>query len=458
AFLQSGDDASLKPENKLALAVSGWLMGSNSAITNFATATSLWDVRNLVRDYLQEPVKLNRDRILDKIRRTEGGNAEQIAKLLANMKPIAQTPPQQIPGFYELTVTTSEGVPCTYFVQLPREYDPRAHYPAILTLHGSGSVAAHSLFKPNKKHVGRPSQTNWWAGPVGPRGTRETGQAVRQGYIVIAPAWSEPNQAEYRYSATTHAKVLAALRDASRRFSVDADRVFLSGHGIGGDAAWDIGLAHPDLWAGVIPIVGVADKYTAFYWKNAETVPFYCVGGEFDQQKLVRNSREWDRMMIKRHDLTVVEYLGRGHEHFGDEILEIFKWMELRRRDFHPHEFLTHSMRPSDGFFWWVEVAGFPQNSIVHPSDFPIKRQRPITIEARVNQNNGVWIKTGAKRVTLWLSPDVVDFNQRTIISVNGKRINADPFLKPDVAVMLEDVRTRGDRRQPFWMKISNGR
>ena len=45
------------------------------------------------------------------------------------------------------------------------------------------------------------------------------------------------------------------LRDAMRRFSIDSDRVFLSGHSIGGDAAWDIGLAHPDLWAGVIPIV-----------------------------------------------------------------------------------------------------------------------------------------------------------------------------------------------------------
>ena len=51
------------------------------------------------------------------------------------------------------------------------------------------------------------------------------------------------------------------LRDACKRFSIDIDRVFLSGHSMGGDAAWDIGLAHPDLWAGVIPIVAAADKY-----------------------------------------------------------------------------------------------------------------------------------------------------------------------------------------------------
>ena len=48
--------------------------------------------------------------------------------------------------------------------------------------------------------------------------------------------------------------MLNSLRDACRRFSVDSDRVFISGHSMGGDAAWDLGTAHPDLWAGMIPI------------------------------------------------------------------------------------------------------------------------------------------------------------------------------------------------------------
>ena len=69
-----------------------------------------------------------------------------------------------------------------------------------------------------------------------------------------------------------------SLRDACRRFSIDTDRVFLSGHSMGGDAAWDIGLAHPDLWAGVIPIVAQSDRYCTLYWENARYVPFYVVG------------------------------------------------------------------------------------------------------------------------------------------------------------------------------------
>ncbi len=43
--------------------------------------------------------------------------------------------------------------------------------------------------------------------------------------------------------------VLASLMDAKRRFSIDNDRVYLSAIILGGDGAWDIATAHPDLWA-----------------------------------------------------------------------------------------------------------------------------------------------------------------------------------------------------------------
>ena len=39
--------------------------------------------------------------------------------------------------------------------------------------------------------------------------------------------------------------------DAMRRCSIDSDRVFIAGHGEGVTVAWDIALAHPDLWGGL---------------------------------------------------------------------------------------------------------------------------------------------------------------------------------------------------------------
>ena len=55
----------------------------------------------------------------------------------------------------------------------------------------------------------------------------------------------------------------------------------------------------------------------------------------------------------------------------------------------------------------------------------------------------------------------MLDFKQRSTITVNGRRLNGpDQMIRPDLHVLLEDVRTRGDRQHPFWAKLegSTGR
>ncbi len=432
----------LNPSQLVALAISGWLVGSNSAETNLAVALSLYRTRNLVRAYLTSRSEIERRKLLTQIRQEEAGSTEVVAKLLANMAPPLETPPQQDEGFYELRLdTVRDQPPIRYFVQLPPEYDPYARYPIIVSLHGLATVPANSVQRP-PKHP-RPSQIDWWKA-----------QAARHGYIVMAPAWATAQQREYGYSSREHAAVLATLRDACRRFAIDTDRVFLQGHDIGGDAAWDIGLAHPDLWAGVIPIVGKSDKYCAKYWPNAKLVPFYCVGGELDADLTLHNSREYDRLMKHYADLTVVEYRGRGHEHFAEDILDLFDWMKRRKRDFYPPEFEVRSMRPWDNFFWWLEVKQLPRLSQVQPFEYDEKgpRTRAARLEAKKLQGNGLRV-SGSNAVTIWLSPELVDFNERVELFV-GTRSSVRRTVNPDLAVLLEDARTRADRQHPFWARV----
>src|SRR5262249_9406812 len=146
--------------------------------------------------------------------------------------------------------------------------------------------------------------------------------------------------------------------------------VFLSGHGIGGDAAWDIAIAHPDLWAGVIPVCAVADKFVGQYSRNAFYLNWYVVSGELDGDKIARNAREPDGYLRPHTDVTVVESQGRGYEPFGDEIQRLFEWMGLRERK-SPKEIECVSMRPWDSFFWWLEVEGLAPKSMVSPGNWP---------------------------------------------------------------------------------------
>jgi predicted esterase len=450
AFRQMGGDASLQPDDRLALAVSGWLFGENSAVPKLSVALSACKVRGLVQKYLATPDVLGRRKVLDEFHSEEAASPAMVAKIIAAMRPAVQTPEPAAgtEGYYELEVPAQGSeVPVTYCVQLPPEYDPLRRYPAILTLRGAGTVTA-------------PQQIDWWAGDI-QHGVRK-GQAGRNGYIVIAPEWLAEHQKEYRYSGREHAAVLDTLRDACRRFSIDTDRVYLTGHSCGGDAAWDIGLAHPDLWAGVIPVSAQTQRYCNRYWENAKLLPFYFVNGELDGRKMTDNAVDIDRYMKHAYDVTVVEYLGRGHEHFSDEILRLFDWMEHFKRNFFPKEFKCVSMRPWDNYFWWVELGHLPAKSMVDPADWPPPRgsQAAETV-GRINANNGLNVVSAAGHVTVWLSPEMLNLGRKVNIVVEGHRVNVrDTFVEGRLETILEDVRTRGDRQHPFWVKIdaSTGR
>ncbi len=447
AFLQTASNPNTPDTEKLALAVSGWLLGADGATDKLPVAISAYKVRRLIRQYLNGETSPDRERTYSYIKQEGAGELSMVADLLSHMKPPI-APPKPVagkPGYFEIEVVgLAKDAPVTYCIQLPPEYDPYRLYPTIVTLHGEAATPSQ--------------QIDWWAGDWNKSGQR-TGQAARYGYIVIAPAWADEHQKSYGYSAREHAAVLNSLRDACRRFSIDTDRVFLSGQSIGGDAAWDIGLAHPDLWAGVMPIAAQSDRYCTFYWQNGRYVPFYIVAGELDGGKMVKNAHSTlDRWLRYGYNATVVEYLGRGHEDFYDDILRMFDWMSRYRRNFFPRKFECRTMRSWDNYFWWVEVKGLPVRSRVDPSDWPPPGgMQPALIRGDMTDTNGLNVRAGTSEVTVWLSPKMLNFKQRATITVNGRRIFLEgQKIHPDLGTLLEDVRTRGDRQHPFWAKVES--
>ena len=476
-FLRLAGAEELSREQKISLALSGWLLGPGAATDNLSVSLSLAEIRDLAKRYLRTREPGERREILDALLSKEGATPANMAKLLAHMKPPldpptpasgaadepAVDPPaadgkaadgkaadgkaagkgaggdmsKPNPGQFEVRIPgVADQAEFVYHVQVPPEYDPYRRYPCVVTL-GNPSLAPAQ-------------QMLWWTGRYDPKLKMPVGQASRHGYIVIAPDWRREHQTRYEYSAREHAAVLHSLRDAMRRFSIDSDRVFLSGHSAGGDAVWDIAFAHPDLWAGIIPIVATADKYVGRYWGNGRYVPMYFVMGELDGDRMKRNAEQFDRYMkFTGFDVMVTEYLGRGHEHFQEDQLRIFEWMRLHQREFFPREFQCQSLRPWDNFFWYVEFREFPARTMVVPANWPPPRNTTAaTFSGKLTENNGVNVDQGGAKTTVWLAPEMVDFNRR--IQINGKGV----MVTPSLETMLEDVRTRGDRQHPFWAKV----
>jgi hypothetical protein len=175
------------------------------------------------------------------------------------------------------------------------------------------------------------------------------------------------------------------------------------------------------------------------------------------------NAVDWDRYLtrstVNQWDIMVVRYHGRGHENYHDDILNLFSWMNLHQRNFFPRDFKVKSMRPWDNFYWYVEAADYPAPNMVHPVDWPgdrPPRANPAPVEGRVLSapGNGVHADSSARKVTVWLSPEMVNFDAKVTVNINNKDIKG-PF-QPKLEDLLEDVRTRGDRVHPFWLKVTN--
>ena len=453
-------DATLKPDQLGALAISGWIFGPAAGKDNASVVASGIKARRLIIKYLSNPVR--DDQILQELTKLESGTPDLVAKILANMSPpkptldsesvlhnmaapeSSQLPSQSpIQGRFAIEVPMGGdmlGRTVKYMVQLPPEYNPFRRYPCVFTLPGDLSNTEW--------------QIAWWAGYYSPEAKRCFGEASKRGYIVVSPDWAEPKQPSYNYTENEHALILAPLRDAMRRFSIDTDRVFLSGHFMGADAAWDIGLAHPDLWAGNIVISGEARKYVIQYWNNAHFVPSYFVSGELDKFTET-NGKEWDKLLgMKQIDCLVTLYRGRKPDHFQEELPRIMDWMSFpaRVRNLPPKmEFSATTSRAGDRFFWWFETKQLSQEKLVPPLLY--KAGSEYEIKSTINkENNTVLMETvPAKNFTIWLSPEMVDLEKEIHFSIKGKRERRDPM--PDSRVILEDVRGRADRQHPFWMR-----
>ena len=299
-----GQKATQTPEALLSLAVTGWLLGSPSAEAMPLTAVNLWKSRQMVLAYLQETDRKERDKILAAYQRdvSPSVDIDEIAQLIDHLPP---ADPVQVPAGVTVERKVGKGrLPTTYYLRLPPEYSHTRQYPVVILLTNNGE---------------RPKEViERWAAA-----------AADNGYILVAPEWDRGINSGYGFTEQEHHTVTDTLRDLRRRFQIDSDRVFLHGVGEGALMAFDVGLAHPDLFAGVLPMGGGPVKYAKRYWRNAQYLPFYVVNGTRagDTNKVLREQFEY--WVLRGFPSLWIEYKGRGIEWFGGELPNMFDWMRI---------------------------------------------------------------------------------------------------------------------------------
>ncbi len=336
---------SMGPAPLLALAVTGWLGALPDPTPD--RAVRLWHARQFVLQYLAAD-GATRKSLLDSYQKSGGAaTLDDVTRLIPLLPPPEPEPLNKI-GDKAVEMTAGPtGAAVKYSLQLPPEYRHSRNYPVLIVLHQSGEEPEDMLKR--------------WADA-----------AALNGYILVAPEWSKGMNGVYGYSEREHAVVLETLRDLRRRFAVDSDRVFLFGMGVGGEMAYDVGLSHPDLFAGVLPMSCYPDHFSLRYARNAEYLPFYVVDGDRSGDVHKQNTRQQVENWVNKYPMMWIQYKGRGVEWYGGEVPTIFDWMRGKKREF-PLEQLGGSgsdgrcfvtQRATDDSFYWLTTDDVQQRHL----------------------------------------------------------------------------------------------
>jgi hypothetical protein len=182
------------------------------------------------------------------------------------------------------------------------------------------------------------------------------------------------------------------------------------------------------------------------------------VVGEKDARQLLaqRQTPIFNKMMTSGKDVIYVQYMGRGVDDYYEEIHRLFDWMELHQLDRNVREIDVEIIRPNVSRFYWLESNSPDEALFTNDPLTPGNRVKPMPLRAEIREGNEVqtifFSGRTPDRVTLWLTPDVLDFSKR--VSVRGKGRISRVFLEQDVRAMLEDFHARADRRSIARTKI----
>jgi poly(3-hydroxybutyrate) depolymerase len=188
-----------------------------------------------------------------------------------------------------LLETANEIVP--YRMYVPTSYNGSKPFPLIVALHGLGGTEDAFFDNYNKALP-----------PL----------AESHGYIVAAPlgfrvdgsyGWGLGNPpadpATKRTQELSEQDVMQVLQRVRQQYRIDADRIYLMGHSMGGIGTWKIAPKYPDIWAAIAPISGSGAPATL---ERIRSVPEIIVHGDADPTVNVSASRT---MVAKLKELGI---------------------------------------------------------------------------------------------------------------------------------------------------------
>lgn len=332
-----------------------------------------------------------------------------------------------------------------YMACVPREYDSRRSWPLVVIGHG-GSVARDLEF------------AAWAArGGIEPSWCEA---AEAHGLILLAPL------TDRGWGAMGNSILFSAISRATREYHVDPERIYVTGHSMGGHLAWRCGINFADRWGAVSPMSGGYDYVRDRQVENLANVPGYATWGSHEPFRIAEHNRALRSYMEANAWPWVHCECEGGHEIFPGEIPRVAQFFlehprdqlraSVRARAGGPLEFnaadvcedwgRAHTWRAGRPLpvstFHWLRLAPLPLGT---PAEDAVQQ-----VEALHRGDNAFEVASvNARRLRLHFHPRMVDFSRDITVVVNGARLFSGR-VRPDLGTMLRLVREFDDRGRVF--------
>lgn len=210
-----------------------------------------------------------------------------------------------------------------YRIYIPFNYDPDKKYPLLLNLHGAGNRGSD-----NKRHLLFINR------PLSNPALSVDEAIILYPHCALENKWVHTNwyAGSYDLEQVPESEelkaVLEILEQVGKTYSIDPDRIYLTGYSMGGYGTWNLLMNHPDLFAAAVPMCGAGDPEKAEVIKN---IPIWAIHGAKDPIVPVKGSRDMaaalEKVGAKAFRYTELPEVEHDAWNYAFNTPEIFRWL-----------------------------------------------------------------------------------------------------------------------------------
>lgn len=338
-----------------------------------------------------------------------------LSLLLAALSAYAGAPPgRDLRLSYRSSIDNTEQ---PYRLYIPASYRAGSPAPLVFVLHGT-DWNENAFFDESRRYPKDGVQN----------------AAEKYGALAVCPR----GRGNTEYRGIGENDVFCVLEEVRKRFRIDEDRIYLTGHSMGGSGSAYLGLHHPDLFAAAAPL---ASPYS-FPWiaANARHLPFWWIGGAADEEFYrIGVAAGVERMRRLNCPVLFTDLAGEGHFGPAQDFDQVFAWLLKHRRMAHPEAFTFEVDTPLHGRAYWATVENIAQPG------------RVARVEASAGPRNEAHFKLhNISAVSFWPDPEIFDLKQPVRVTIANTAVftgrvssTQQVALERGPAGWKADVRTR---------------